>query len=427
LRSTALTIDLHPDPVTGRGEMALEEIVSPAPPAPHLASFATCAAQVEAEWQTWLAATLPVPPPFSAAQTLAAYLAWSCVVAPSGLITRPAMYMSKNNMASIWSWDNCFNALALATGHPALAWDQLMIMVDHQADDGSFPDLLNDGMISRSFCKPPIWGWTLRKFLDLPGGLTLDQIQAIYEPLCRNTDWWFTARDDDGDSLPAYDHGNDSGWDNGTIFLLRPPIESPDLAAYLVLQLETLATLASQLKRDEEASHWQERATALLAQLLEHFWRGDHFVALRSGAHDASPGDSLQLFLPLILGKRLPVDVQRHLLAGLQAPGRFLTPFGLATESLQSPYYQADGYWRGPIWGAPMLLLIDGLHAIGEQRFAQELARCFCTLCARSGMAENYDALTGAPLCDRAFTWTSSIFLLIAQTLPQPGCQAQGR
>jgi hypothetical protein len=74
-----------------------------------------------------------------------------------------------------------------------------------------------------------------------------------------------------------------------------------------------------------------------------------------------------------------------------------------------------------------MLLLIDGLHAIGEQRFAQELARCFCTLCARSGMAENYDALTGAPLCDRAFTWTSSIFLLIAQTLPQPGCQAQGR
>jgi putative isomerase len=416
LRCSSLVFELEPDPATGCGELALEEVGSPAVAHRHTTSFADCLAQTELEWQRWLAATLPIPPPFTAARTLAAYLTWSCVVAPAGQVTRPAMYMSKNNMASIWSWDNCFNALALAPSHPALAWDQLMIMVDHQASDGAFPDLLNDVLLSRSFCKPPIYGWTIQKLLALPGGLTIEQIQEMYEPLCRNTLWWLSPCAS-GSGLPAYDHGNDSGWDNSTLFLLPPPLESPDLAAFLVLQLETLAELAQRLERSEEAAQWQVRAASLLTRLLDRFWRHDHFVALRAGDLVSPPGDSLQLFLPLILGMRLPPSVRRHLVTGLQAPGRFLTPFGLATESAQSPYYQPDGYWRGPIWGAPMLMLIDGLHAIGEQPFAQELARRFCTLCAQSGMAENYDALTGAPLRDRAFTWTSSLFLLLAHGL----------
>jgi hypothetical protein len=34
-----------------------------------------------------------------------------------------------------------------------------------------------------------------------------------------------------------------------------------------------------------------------------------------------------------------------------------------------------------------------------------------------SGMAENYHALTGESLRDPAFTWTSSVFLLLAHEL----------
>ena len=57
------------------------------------------------------------------------------MVAAAGHLRRPAMYMSKNAMASIWSWDNCFNALALVPHQPELAWDQLMVMVDLQDMD----------------------------------------------------------------------------------------------------------------------------------------------------------------------------------------------------------------------------------------------------------------------------------------------------
>ena len=36
-------------------------------------------------------------------------------------------------------------------------------------------------------------------------------------------------------------------------------------------------------------------------------------------------------------------------------------------------------------------------------------------LCEQSGFAENFDALTGAALRDRAYTWTASVYLLLAR------------
>jgi hypothetical protein len=35
----------------------------------------------------------------------------------------------------------------------------------------------------------------------------------------------------------------------------------------------------------------------------------------------------------------------------------------------------------------------------------------------RGGLAENFDALTGAPLRDKAYTWTASVFLMLANDL----------
>ena len=37
---------------------------------------------------------------------------------PAGFVTRPAVLMSKHWMDKVWSWDHCFNALALAAGTP---------------------------------------------------------------------------------------------------------------------------------------------------------------------------------------------------------------------------------------------------------------------------------------------------------------------
>ncbi|MGN1345169.1 MAG: hypothetical protein ACI4V1_00165, partial [Eubacteriales bacterium] len=74
-------------------------------------------------------ASMPsVPPAYAAAAKMAAYVDWASFVKPCGLFRREAMLMSKNWMCSVWSWDHCFNALALAYHNPREAWDQFMLM-----------------------------------------------------------------------------------------------------------------------------------------------------------------------------------------------------------------------------------------------------------------------------------------------------------
>jgi putative isomerase len=412
--SDYVVADLVPDSDDGTFECAIEEFVTIWQGRDY-ESFDTCHQKVWEEYDAWLDRVPGVPREYLPAGELAAYVNWSSVVAPEGYLTRPAMLMSKNWMNSVWSWDNCFNAMALAYRYPELAWDQFMILVDNQDASGVFPDSVNDSVRYWTCCKPPIHGWALRWMMERTDFIDAARLAEVYEPLCRWTQWWFDHRDDDHDAIPQYDHGNDSGWDNGTVFAIRPPVEAPDLTAYLVIQMEVLAEVASVLGKTRESDAWTSRAKTLLSLLLSHSWRGDRFVAPRSGDHEVAESDCLLPFLPIVLGKRLRRDVLSKLVAGLKQQGRFLTEHGLATESVQSPFYQSDGYWRGPIWAPSTMIIVDGLAAAGEMDFARDLARRFCDMAARSGMAENYDAITGEGLRDRAYTWTSSVFLILAQ------------
>jgi hypothetical protein len=51
--------------------------------------------------------------------------------------------------------------------------------------------------------------------------------------------------------------GNDTGWDNSTTFDHDRVIEAPDLAAFLVVQLDVLPELAAELGRDGETDEWR--------------------------------------------------------------------------------------------------------------------------------------------------------------------------
>jgi glycogen debranching enzyme len=231
--------------------------------------------------------------------------------------------------------------------------------------------------------------------------------------LSKWTNWWFHYRDHDRDGIPQYNHGNDSGWDNSTAFNNGIPVESPDLAAFLILQIELLAEIAGLLGLTDESTAWRRLGEETLEKMLRHFWKDGRFIACRSGTHEESDGDSLLLFMPILLGKRLPEPILRSLLDGLRDDSRFLTPNGWATESVKSPYYTPDGYWRGPIWAPSTMLLVEGVAAAGDSELASEVARRFCGMLNKSGMAENFDALTGQGLRDKAFTWTSSVFLIL--------------
>lgn len=414
--SEHIALTLYPD-LSGVGEFAIDESTVNWPTLDHSQSFEACQQQVNAELEAFTARLPEVPPAYAASRQLAGYVLWSNVVAPEGHLTRPSIFASKNGMLGIWSWDHCFHSLSLAGGHPELAWSQIMAIFDHQDASGALPDLVNDRLVSWSFCKPPVHGWILSRLLHSTNLLTEERLREIYPRLGKWTNWWFDQRDSNSDGIPQCNHGNDGGWDNSTAFAVRPPVDTPDISAYLALQMDFLAEAAARLGKPAESAAWSERSDRLIDRLLAYFWRTDHFVAVQANEQADVESQSLLLYLPLLLGRRLPLEVREALVARLKTPGQFLTSFGLATENLNSPFYRSKGYWRGPIWPAPMIILLDALAACGELEFAADLRRRFCDLVNTSGMAENFDALTGQGYHDFHFSWTAGIFLTLAHEL----------
>ncbi len=398
----------------GHWELAIDEFWSTWV-RPERGTFDDCVASARDAFSGFLATMPGARPQDLETRALAAYVNWSCTVEPCGLIKRPTLFMSKNWMCNVWSWDQCFNAMALAAGQPELALDQMLTLVDHQDEFGSYPDSVNDIKIHFNFSKPPVHGLAFREVLRrMPQRPSVAVMERMLASLSRQADWWMTHRRFEGEPLPYYLHGNDSGWDNSTMFAQGVPLVAPDLAALLVVQMDVLAELTAESGRTDESARWSARADELQSALMAELWCDDHFVARLANDGAVVECESLIPWLPLILGQRLPADVRAALKAGLE---RHLTEWGLATERVDSPRYRSDGYWRGPIWAPSTFIAVMGLERAGFVELADTVSARFCALCATSGFAENFDAVTGAPLCDPAYTWTASVFLLLAERL----------
>jgi putative isomerase len=380
-------------------------------------TFETAHDRERQAYTAWLRKMPPVGIEFGKGAELAAYISWESVVQPSGNLRRPAMLMSKNWMTALWSWDQCFNAMAMSLVDPELAWDQFMLPIDVQNRYGVFPDKWDAASMVWEYSKPPVHGWALAWMLRHHQFEDRMHLADVYEPLVKWTNWYFKYRDVNQNGFPEYRHGDDSGWDNSTVMLTGVPVETPELDAYLVLQMDTLAKLAKALGKEGEGREWQERSNKLLHSMIQRFWVGGRFVAYRASDGESIDSDSLLLFMPLILGNRLPREIQTKMVESLTRQGRYLTENGLSTEALTSSRYTPDGYWRGPIWAPSTMILAEGLDDIGQRKLADKIRAAFCRMAQEHGMSENFNALTGDGLRDSAYTWTSSVYLIFANKL----------
>ncbi len=82
-------------------------------------------------------------------------------------------------------------------------------------------------------------------------------LEAAYSTLTRMTEFWLKYRMSTY-GLPFYVHGNDSGWDNSTLFNEGIPVITPDLSAYLINQIDFLSEIAFSLGHTEESESWKE-------------------------------------------------------------------------------------------------------------------------------------------------------------------------
>ena len=406
---------IEPD-ASGNFEIALEQYFIGWKNSSFEDSFEACLAKSKTNFSEWLKNSPSVPGYLTDAGALAAYIDWSCVVSPRGEIKRTIMYSSKNYMIAIWAWDHCFYAMSAAYHLPDFAWDNFIHLFDHQDQTGGIPDYITDRNMMWGFLKPPIHGWTLREMDRVnPKILTPERTAEAYQALTKWTNFWFTYMDDDHDSIPQYNHGNDSGWDNATVFDMGFPAEAPDLCAYLVIQMDFLADLALRQGMTRESAEWKIKADRLLDRMIKTFWTGERFVTRRGDDNGINENNmSLMGYLPLVLGDRLPKEISDKMIRDLKGKGSNLTKIGLASENVHSALYKEDGYWRGPVWAASTLIICSGLRANGEEALAREIADRFCRNCMINGFGETFDAVTGKSQRDISLPWSSAIFLILA-------------
>jgi hypothetical protein len=85
--------------------------------------------------------------------------------------------------------------------------------------------------------------------------------------------------------------------------------------------------------------------------------------------------------------------------------------YGVPTCDPGSEAFDAERYWRGPVWVLTNWLTADGLAGSGHRDLAEEIRCWTLELVRRSGFSEYYDPRTGAGVGGRGFSWSAALAL----------------
>lgn len=353
----------------------------------------------EASLEKWMAIIPPIPPEYDRERMLTGYCIWSNMMLPYGHIQAPTMFCSKTMFSLGMTWHQSYAAMALYRD-PQLSWTLLKTMFYHQDIYGMLPDWIKDNERTYMATKPPIQGWALLWVMDHAdlSALPASEFIWMYERMSKWYGWWMSFRDTDNDGVAQYDTGDESGWDDATVFSQGIPVESPDLCSYLILMAEATSRLARRIGRKLEAEEWMEKSRRMLATLIDFFWDGERFTTRKSMTHEPVPCLSAVSYQPLILGRRLPDDIIRKMADDLSVEGDYLTPYGFASERLDSPLFRPYSWMAGSINSALNFQLCTGLWDCGQVDLAREVARRFTQNGIREYWPFSYDAHTGKRL-----------------------------
>lgn len=385
-----------------------------------VASFDECLAAQRKSYEAFLS---KLPKPLAGDEKLmelAAYGLWSAVAFARGNYKRDCMLVSKNYMCGMWSWDHCFAAMATSFVSPERAWDQLMCMFDNQREDGRIADCIEAVKSEWGYLKPPIHGLTLG-ILRSNMELSEAQRREAYEKLSKWAMYWITYRDLEGEGIPRYLHGNDSGWDNNTVFDHKGNIQSAELPAYLIQMINELIDLAAEFD-PESIPAWKERAERLRKAMLDELFVNNLPIARLADTKEQVGLYSPLPYMSISLGRDLPEEVRTAMLSKLDDPN-FLTPYGIASEALNSPEYQLDGYSRGSVWSYGQFLPVVGLRKLGEIEYTKKIMKGFLTCCRKGGFSECFCSMDGSGQRDRFLNWSVCVYVLFTAWLREYGEQ----
>lgn len=398
----------------------------------------------ESTWLDWFARCPIVRDDLQAMTAFCWWVLGANIVELATLGGARAIVPSKIGYVGLWQWDAYFIAVGVRHGDPGLAREQLELAFRFPTSTGQLPDVVHesgvlassddlpesdranlrrsgsaavDSEASVALTKPPLAAWALAKVLEVEAAdaWARDQLAVIR----RSQDWWFAESDVDRDGMPEYAHPYSSGLDDSPIFDHQLPTAAPDLAAYLIVQDQQLASLAERLGGD--AALHRTRADRTLRLLLKS-WDAGAGLFRASGAGVTLASDTIVGLMPLLTG-RLPADIVTRLVTALDDDRRFKAPWSIPTVSVGDPDFSPERMWRGPVWINTNALVVEGLRASGHDERARALAEETVALVKHGGGPHEYfNPLTGhrAETATTAFGWSAALFIDLAVALTDP-------
>jgi glycogen debranching enzyme len=364
-----------------------------------------------------------------------------------------------------WLWDSCFHALVYRHFDGAMAWDELISLIQHQvkegADAGMIPHMAywqGDGTA--------LWGQSHRSLITQPPLIAVaawdvhqmhpnrNHLETLYPALKNYHAWFDRRRDPDNDNLVTLIHPWESGWDasprwDAFLGLQHPTADESKMARHMLVEtlivcecdvtclqsagsfaveaadfnairaadLLAMADIAQHLGYDTDALHFTDKAEAVQRAVQQKILcsHDDTFIAhdLFGGDEQAVSPDSAAKFV-LLFGGCVDEQQARQLINELEQGG-FNTPYPVPTTPTTSPDFAGNTYWRGNVWLAVNWLIMRGLQRYGYDDRADYIATRSCELVEKNGFYEYFDPVSGAGQGPSRQSWSTIMLDMIVR------------
>lgn len=426
VKAEGASFRITPD-ADGRMEFVLEEYTADPVPGrmPSFPNYEECVAAVKADFESYCEAVMPeLPGKYEQKRLQALWSTWSMTNDPDGegLFKHTVVKMMRGTFEHISGWQQAMQAIFLSRD-VKLAWSILASCFDYQDANGRIADIYDNQTLPKNTMKPPFQGVALQWLMqnrDL-SVIPNEEKKKLYDGLVRWTEYFLLCRDLDHDGILENRKAGETGWEDGPYFYVGFPLASPDINTYLEKNMEALAMLGRELG-EADAEEWQKRADELRDKIIATFWDGERWFAFNAETKQVAKTDSLPLYATLILGDRLPADIAEKSIEYIFREGTFETPFGLATESLQSPLYRG-GWCQGSVVTPVHLIFPLAFEALGRKDLAKRVAEKYCDTLMDKGFYHYNNAITGLPPMNQSLgvertlfwsSWASSCYLFLA-------------
>jgi glycogen debranching enzyme len=154
-----------------------------------------------------------------------------------------------------------------------------------------------------------------------------------------------------------------------------------------------------------------EARIARSSTALDRLWREDIglYASMDLVTHTLCPVGTSAGFLPLFSGHGQAR--MARLAATLSGWAGRVTRLVPSADPAFSGF-EAQRYWRGPVWAVVNWMIADGFAAAGDAASASRIRTDTVALIETAGLSEYFEPITGQGIGGADFSWTAAIYLM---------------